>query len=272
MMGGDSSSIDTQDDYSCNNNLSADRRSILAGGSAKGWLPDVAAVMWTRMLGALGDVNKILNPKLHAEVFRYLVHMTESLIKIRLNQCVTSDNLSTPAPPSLVPPVGIVLPWCFGALILDQQYQQGKLYAMQLLCIIAKNSTLSSEQLPLFYQSLHQALTGEDRAMAFAVIKYLGGPRFLSLLMPGHTLLLLDLVHASTIVMTSSDIRNSPRAEVAGLLGSLLCFPKTSLPGPVLQPAEPHIDLMECPDLQVSNHSFIFNFILKPIRIFRSTY
>jgi len=256
VLGGDSSSIEPHDD-----NL--DRRSILAGGTAKGWLPDVAAVMWRRMLGALGDVNKILNPKLHAEVFRYLVNITESLIKIRLNQGISNDNQSTPTPPSLVPPVGIVLPWCYGALTLDHQFQQGKIYAMQLLCMIAKNSTtcLNGDQLPLFYHALHQALTGEDRQMAATALKYLGGPRFLSLLLPGHTLLFLDVVHACTVVLTSLDVKG-PRAEAAGMLGSLLCFPKTSLPGPVLQPAEPHIDLMECPDLQ----EHVLNIVLRCAR------
>lgn len=257
LGGGDSSSIETHDDIA-----NADRRSILAGGNAKGWLPDVAAIMWRRMLGSLGDVNKILNPKLHAEVFRYLVNITDSLIKIRLNQGISNDNQSTPLPPSLVPPVGIVLPWCYGAMTLEPQYNQGKMYAMQLLCMIARNSNcLTSEQLPLFYHALHSALTGEDRMMAATALRHLGGPRFLSLLLPGHTLLFLDLVHACTVVLTSSDVRN-PRAEVTGLLGSLLCFPKTSLPGPVLQPAEPHIDLMECPDLQ----EHILNIVLRCAR------
>lgn len=254
LAGGDSSSIETHDE-----NL--DRKSILAGGTARGWLPDVAAVMWRRMLGALGDVNKILNPKLHAEVFRYLVNITESLIKIRMNQGISNDNQSTPAPPSLVPPIGIVLPWCYGALTLDLQYNQGKIYAMQLLCMIARNSCLSSEHLPLFYHALHQALTGENRQMAATALRHLGGPRFLSLLMPGHSMLFLDLIHACTVTLTSMDVKG-PRAEAAGILGSLLCFPKTSLPGPVLQPAEPQIDLMECPDLQ----EHVLNIVLRCAR------
>ncbi|XP_053669364.1 probable Rho GTPase-activating protein CG5521 [Anopheles marshallii] len=273
----DSSSIDTQDDpqsfggSSSSMAATADRRSILAGGTAKGWLPDVAAVMWRRMLGALGDVNKILNPKLHAQVYQYLVSMTESLIKIRMNQGISLDgsghsSTSTPTPAStnLVPPVALVAPWCYGALALDAQYAQGKLYAMQLLCtIVQSGASLGNHQLPLFYHALHQALTGEDRAMAYTALRYLGGPRFLSLLLPGHTLLLLDLVHAATVVLTSSETGpHAPRAHVAGLLGSLLCFPRTSLPGPVLQPSEPHIDLMECPDLQ----EHVLNVVLRCAR------
>lgn len=252
---GDSSSLEMHAD----DNL--DRRSILAGGTAKGWLPDVAAIMWRRMLGALGDVNKILNPKLHAEVFRYLVNITESLIKIRLNQGISNDNHSTPTQPTLVPPIAIFLPWCYGALALDSQYQLGKVYAMQLICMIARNTSLSSDQLPMFYQALHSSLTGENRQMAATALKYLGGPRFLSLLMPGHSLLFLDLIHACTMVLTSMDIKG-PRAEAAGLLGSLLCYPKTSLPGPILQPSEPLVEVMECPDLQ----EHILNIVLRCAR------
>jgi hypothetical protein len=91
----------------------------------------------------------------------------------------------------------------------------------------------------------------------------LGGSKFLSLLLPGHTLLLLDLVHASTVVLTSSDCSALvPRAEVTSLLGSLLCFPKTSLPGPVLQPSGSIVDLMECPDLQ----EHVLNILLRCAR------
>uniref|UniRef100_A0A182PPZ3 Rap-GAP domain-containing protein n=1 Tax=Anopheles epiroticus TaxID=199890 RepID=A0A182PPZ3_9DIPT len=277
VLTADSSSIDTQDDpqsfggSSSSMVTTADRRSILAGGTAKGWLPDVAAVMWRRMLGALGDVNKILNPKLHAQVYQYLVSMTESLIKIRMNQGISLDGSGhsstgsvTSTGTNLVPPVALIAPWCYGALALDAQYAQGKLYAMQLLCtIVQSGASLGNNQLPLFYHALHQALTGEDRAMAYTALRYLGGPRFLSLLLPGHTLLLLDLVHAATVVLTSSETGpNAPRAQVAGLLGSLLCFPRTSLPGPVLQPSEPHIDLMECPDLQ----EHVLNVVLRCAR------
>lgn len=260
MLAGDSSSIDTQDD---SNIPSVDRRSILMGGTARGWLPDVAAVMWKRMLGALGDVNKILNPKLHAQVFKHLVDITDSLIKIRRNQGISSDNQSTPNPPTLVPPIGIFSSWCYGALSLDYQYREGKLWALQMLCSIVKyGPPLCNEQLPLFYNALHRALTGEDRAMAYTVLKYLGGPRFLSLLLPGHSLLLLDLVHASTVILTSTETNNVPRAEVTGLLSSLLCFPKTSLPKQFLQPSEPHVTLVDCPDIQ----EHVLNVILRCAR------
>lgn len=52
------------------------------GGKAKGWLPDVAVVMWRRMLGALGDPNEVRSPQIHAAIFDYLVELGTILIKV----------------------------------------------------------------------------------------------------------------------------------------------------------------------------------------------
>lgn len=60
------------------------RRSVMFGGKAKGWLPDVAVVMWRRMLGALGDPNEVRNPQIHAAIFDYLVELGSILIKVHL--------------------------------------------------------------------------------------------------------------------------------------------------------------------------------------------
>lgn len=54
----------------------------MGGGSIRGWLPDVAAILWLRMLGALGDVNKIQDPALHAHVFQFLNELFETLSKV----------------------------------------------------------------------------------------------------------------------------------------------------------------------------------------------
>lgn len=244
--------------------LGSERRSIILGGVATGWLPDSTAIMWKRMLGALGDVNRIPKAELHAQVFKHLLDMTTNLIRIKQNQGISTDNQSTPPPPTLVPPIGIVAPWCYGALELDKSFKKGKLLALQLLCSLAVHGTVSGMQhLPLFYHSLHKLLTGEDRDLIYAILKHVEGPRFLSLLLPGHTLLLLDIVHASAILLTSLEAnRNTPRAEVAALLGSLLCYPSTLIPRPVLQPSPQIFELMECPDLQ----DHILNIMLRCAR------
>lgn len=244
-------------------NYGSERRSIMLGGTATGWLPDSTSIMWKRMLGALGDVNRIPKAELHAQVFKHLLEMTQNLIKIKQNQGISTDNQSTPPPPPLVPPIGVVAPWCYGALTLDRSFKSGKLWALQLLCALALQGAIGMQQLALFYHALHQLLTGEDRDLIYAIMKHLEGPRLLSLLLPGHTLLLLDLVHASAILLTSLEVTPStPRAEVAALLGSLLAYPATLLPRPVLQPTAQQFELMECPDLQ----DHILNIMLRCAR------
>jgi len=57
-------------------------RSVMLGGRAKGWLPDVAVIMWRRMLGALGDPNQVRSPQIHAAIFEYLVELGAVLIKV----------------------------------------------------------------------------------------------------------------------------------------------------------------------------------------------
>ena len=39
--------------------MGASSRSVMSGGAVKGWLPDVAVVLWRRMLGSLGDVTPL---------------------------------------------------------------------------------------------------------------------------------------------------------------------------------------------------------------------
>lgn len=55
---------------------------IITGGNIKGWLPSVAAVLWRRMLGVLGNPNKFSNPKSHAHFFQVLNDMWSTLFKV----------------------------------------------------------------------------------------------------------------------------------------------------------------------------------------------
>lgn len=55
----------------------------MAGGTLTGWHADVATVMWRRMLGILGDVNAIMDPEIHAQVFDYLCELWQNLAKVR---------------------------------------------------------------------------------------------------------------------------------------------------------------------------------------------
>ena len=128
-------------------------KSVMAGGSVKGWLPDVAVVLWRRMLGSLGDVNSIADTVIHAQIYKYLIDLHEIMNKIRLNQGVSVDNLKTPESPQYVPPFTIFAPWCFRALLLPDTYQRGRMYALRLLCLLTVRPQViysMSHNLPLF--------------------------------------------------------------------------------------------------------------------------
>lgn len=229
---------------------SLQERGIVCGGAVRGWLPDVAVVLWRRMLGALGDVNGIKDPRLHAQVFDYLVKLTDTLIKIKLNQGISADNMNTPAAPELVPPITYILPWCFGALNLSSAYEAGKLSALRLLCTV----TISCDSqhrgyLPHFYRSLHIALSGTSRPTLNTALRYLG-PRFLSLQLPGASLLLLDQIHACNAVLNSADMSPAtPRTEAVSILANLLAYAKDLRQISVLQPDD-GFQVMPCPDVK----------------------
>ena len=92
-----------------------DARSILAGGNLCGWTPDVAVVIWRRLLGALGDVNAIGDASVHALVFEHLCDLVVSVVSMRDNLSVSLDNQSSPPPPDLIPPIWLLVPWTFEA-------------------------------------------------------------------------------------------------------------------------------------------------------------
>ncbi|KAK9694345.1 Rap/ran-GAP [Popillia japonica] len=228
---------------------SGEYRGVVCGGSVRGWLPDVAVILWRRMLGSLGDVNQISDPKLHAQVFEYLVKLTDTLIKIKLNQGVSPDNQSTPQPPELVPPLTLILPWCFEALALPDSFENGKLSALQLLCTVTLNCEPQHRgYLPHFYRALHLALIS-TKAPVYVALKHLG-PRFLSLQLPGFSLLLLDLILACNVVLSSSDLsKTTPRSEAVSILGGLLSLPDDFTQLTVLEPTQ-NIQMVSCPDIK----------------------
>ena len=55
------------------------------------------------MLGALGDVNTIADTVIHAQIYKYLIELHDIMVRIRTNQGVSPDNLSTPPPPQVTP-------------------------------------------------------------------------------------------------------------------------------------------------------------------------
>ncbi|KMQ98304.1 gtpase-activating rap ran-gap domain-like 1 protein [Lasius niger] len=237
----DGSSIDTND--------ASERRSVMAGGGVRGWLPDVAVVLWRRMLSALGDVNNIQDPVLHGQVMDYLVQLTQTLIKIRLNQGVSGDNQATPPAPELIPPLTVIAPWCFKAIQLPEKYESGKLAAYRLICLLTVQPldiSLPKQHLTLFYRAVHSGIASNDGKVLHVLVKYTG-PRLFSLNLPGSSLLILDYIHAANVILSSQDIE-APRTEAVSIIGSLLSLPVATVKLPMLQPNGPDIVTMTCPE------------------------
>ena len=57
-------------------------QSVLAGGRLPGWSPEVAVVLWRRILGCLGNVNNIRDVRIHEEVYEYLCELVNTLVKV----------------------------------------------------------------------------------------------------------------------------------------------------------------------------------------------
>ncbi|OWR50192.1 putative tuberin [Danaus plexippus plexippus] len=228
---------------------------VVLGGTARGWLPDVACVLWRRMLAALGDPNALRDPQAHHNLFKYLVHLNATLIKISQNQTLNGNT-------EIHVPFNLVAGWCLEAEALPPSHRAGKLVALRLLC----ESTAAQAQGPgaptscsgrphlahlqLYQRALHHGLTGEDRSVVDVLVEH-AAPRYLSLALDGYSLLLLDFVHASTVVLNSSDMGPScPRTAAVTFLGSLLALPDELMNAPMLQPYPHQYNTVSCPDLK----------------------
>ncbi|CAG4931784.1 unnamed protein product [Parnassius apollo] len=226
---------------------------VVLGGSARGWLPAVAAVLWRRMLAALGDPNHLRDPQTHAHFYNYLIHLNSTLLKISANQTLNGNT-------EIHVPFNLVAGWCLEAEALPSSHRAGKLLALRLLCESTQaqgpgapsscNNRLHLAHLHLYQRALHHGLTGEDRSVVDVLVEY-AAPRYLSLALDGYSLLLLDFVHASTVVLNSSDMGTScPRTAAVTFLGSLLALPDELMNAPMLQPYPHQYNTVSCPDLK----------------------
>nr|XP_023401883.1 ral GTPase-activating protein subunit alpha-1 isoform X2 [Loxodonta africana] len=232
--------------------------SVMAGGTLTGWHADVATVMWRRMLGILGDVNAIMDPEIHAQVFDYLCELWQNLAKIRDNLGISTDNLTSPSPPVLIPPLRILTPWLFKATMLTDKYKQGKLHAYKLICNTMKRRqdvSPNRDFLTHFYNIMHCGLLHIDQDIVNTIIKHCS-PQFFSLGLPGATMLIMDFIVAAGRVASSAFL-NAPRVEAQVLLGSLVCFPNLYSELSALHP--------NIPDIAVSQFTDVKELIIKTI-------
>ncbi|KAM6201353.1 ral GTPase-activating protein subunit alpha-1 [Rhynchocyon petersi] len=232
--------------------------SVMAGGTLTGWHADVATVMWRRMLGILGDVNAIMDPEIHAQVFDYLCELWQNLAKIRDNLGISTDNLTSPSPPILIPPLRILTPWLFKATMLTDKYKQGKLHAYKLICNTMKRRqdvSPNRDFLTHFYNIMHCGLLHIDQDIVNTIIKHCS-PQFFSLGLPGATMLIMDFLVAAGRVASSAFL-NAPRVEAQVLLGSLVCFPNLYCELSALHP--------NIPDIAVSQFTDVKEIIIKTV-------
>ncbi|XP_022332235.2 ral GTPase-activating protein subunit alpha-1-like isoform X3 [Crassostrea virginica] len=207
----------------CTDNM----RSVLAGGTVQGWLPDNAVVLWKRMLGILGDVNQITDPENHVMVYEELSKILDTLHKIRNNLGVTEDNTFSPPPPDYIPPTTIITPWEFECLTLPDEFKRGKLLAYQLLCqtVVRRHDVpLPQELLSQFYMCLHAGIGSNDQEVVNVLVRHCG-PLVFSMPLQSSTLLVKNFIQAVEKVLSSADLRQTPRSEALSLMGSLMCFP-----------------------------------------------
>ncbi|XP_054522473.2 ral GTPase-activating protein subunit alpha-1 isoform X6 [Pan troglodytes] len=226
--------------------------SVMAGGTLTGWHADVATVMWRRMLGILGDVNSIMDPEIHAQVFDYLCELWQNLAKIRDNLGISTDNLTSPSPPVLIPPLRILTPWLFKATMLTDKYKQGKLHAYKLICNTMKRRqdvSPNRDFLTHFYNIMHCGLLHIDQDIVNTIIKHCS-PQFFSLGLPGATMLIMDFIVAAGRVASSAFL-NAPRVEAQVLLGSLVCFPNLYCELPSLHPNIPDVAVSQFTDVKL---------------------
>ncbi|NWW92872.1 RGPA1 protein, partial [Rhynochetos jubatus] len=245
-------------EYNIVNDFPSECCSVMAGGTLTGWHADVATVMWRRMLGILGDVNSIIDPEIHAQVFDYLCELWQNLAKIRDNLGISTDNLTSPSPPVLIPPLRILTPWLFKATMLTDKYKQGKLHAYKLICKTMKRRqdvSPNRDFLTHFYNIMHCGLLHVDQDIVNTIIKHCS-PQFFSLGLPGATMLIMDFIVAAGRVAASSFL-NAPRVEAQVLLGSLVCFPNLYHELPALHP--------NIPDIAVSQFTDVKELIIKTV-------
>ncbi|KAJ7379788.1 hypothetical protein OS493_012534 [Desmophyllum pertusum] len=212
--------------------------SVVAGGYREGWGPVAAVVLWRRVLGILGNVNKIKDPAIHAKVLECLTSIWNMLAKIRLNQGISLDNKSTPPIPVLLPPLQHMATWVFEAasLSINNEFKSGRLLAYKLMCamtVCRQDLPLSQEYLTHFYRLMHIGLTGTDQDITSAIVSSCA--HFFSVMLPSSSLLIHDFIQATNGVVISQNME-LPREEALTLIGSLLCFPNNVPNMPLHQP------------------------------------
>ncbi len=106
--------------------------------------------------------------------------------QVRQNQGISLDYLSTPPPPTFVPPLLLLTPWLLNTVdLLDwrSNYKKSVVNAFKVLCLVTLTETdqpLSREYLSHFYRVIHNGLVDNSSPVHSFLSLYIYFTRFFS--------------------------------------------------------------------------------------------
>ena len=163
-------------------------KSVIAGGTKRGWTDIAAAILWRQMIGILGNVNDIKKPNIHCEAVKCLAEVWEALYKVKQNQGIVLEDGTPVVDVVYSPPLFAIAPlvfqvcflfgnWCIECLpwmLLcacqaagkSVEYKAGRLVAYKLMCdMTVKRHDVppSSHHLDHFYRLIQAGLRLQDQ-------------------------------------------------------------------------------------------------------------
>uniref|UniRef100_A0A0X3PIQ9 Rap-GAP domain-containing protein n=4 Tax=Schistocephalus solidus TaxID=70667 RepID=A0A0X3PIQ9_SCHSO len=208
-----------------NGSISAsEARSVLLGGTVRGWTTDTAVACWRRFLGLLGDFSCISRPSVLLDVLVTVHRLVRDLLAIDAYQALSFVD-GRPRPPSERVPIDFLCPVLLKILDLPNDFRDAKKRAMHILStVIVRQHDVepTGELLGQFYRQLHYILTQNDDVLTCEA--FLSGCwRIFAFSLPASNLLILDFIRAANELL--SDVSsNNPQLRFAAmsLLVSLL--------------------------------------------------
>lgn len=202
---------------------------VLLGGTVRGWTPENSVIMWRRMLGLFGNINNIENPENHLIAIKCLAIIICEFIKARENLGISIDNQSTPELPNLIPPYTYHSAWLLEATHLPKEYQQSRLTAYKLLCLLTirrHDIEPPPNYFSAFYEALYRGLNSSDPLVHESIIK--NSAKILSLELPGSTFLVNSLFEKCRAILLNSPreakLSISPRDQATQLIHTILAL------------------------------------------------
>ncbi|XP_062502638.1 ral GTPase-activating protein subunit alpha-2-like isoform X2 [Corticium candelabrum] len=203
-------------------------KSVIAGGTKRGWTDIAAAILWRQMIGILGNVNDIKKPNIHCEAVKCLAEVWEALYKVKQNQGIVLEDGTPVVDVVYSPPLFAIAPLVFQAAGKSVEYKAGRLVAYKLMCdMTVKRHDVppSSHHLDHFYRLIQAGLRLQDQDFLAAIFSH--SYKIFSLPFPGVTVTIPDYIEAADRMLSSTGVSpDVPRLPALAATGSLLFFPR----------------------------------------------